>query len=43
MEVIMTLNNLGYYYMIITHRNVTQASYQDLKKDLIICLEKFHL
>jgi ribonuclease P protein component len=40
--IILNLNNVGYYYVIIAHRNIAQADYQDLKEDLIICLEKFH-
>ncbi len=37
---ILNASNTGYYYIIVTHRNITQASYKNLQKDLTICLNK---
>ncbi|MDR1139253.1 MAG: ribonuclease P protein component [Rickettsiales bacterium] len=38
--IILNINNAGYYYIILTHRNIMQASYKNLQKDLTICLKK---
>nr|WP_168456280.1 ribonuclease P protein component [Wolbachia endosymbiont of Ctenocephalides felis wCfeJ] len=37
---ILNISNTGYYYIIIAHRNIMQASYKNLQKDLTICLKK---
>ncbi len=37
---ILNISNIGYYYIILTHRNIMQASYKNLQKDLTICLKK---
>ncbi|MDF0607798.1 ribonuclease P protein component [Wolbachia endosymbiont of Onchocerca gibsoni] len=37
---ILHASNTGYYYIIVTHRNIIQASYKNLQKDLTICLKK---
>lgn len=33
-------NKNEYYYIILAHKNIMQASYQNLQKDLTICLER---
>ncbi|MDR2831744.1 MAG: ribonuclease P protein component [Rickettsiales bacterium] len=38
--VILNINNMGRYYIILSHKNIMQASYQNLQKDLTICLKK---
>ncbi|MGL9732542.1 MAG: ribonuclease P protein component [Wolbachia sp.] len=38
--IILNINNIGHYYIIVTHRNVMKASYKNLQKDLTICLKK---
>ncbi|BAO99911.1 RNase P protein component, partial [Wolbachia endosymbiont of Cimex lectularius] len=38
--IILNINNTGYYYIILTYRNIMQASYKNLQKDLTICLKK---
>jgi ribonuclease P protein component len=37
---ILKVSNIEYYYIILTHKNITQASYQNLQKDLTICLKR---
>ncbi|WP_353279861.1 ribonuclease P protein component [Wolbachia endosymbiont (group B) of Xanthorhoe designata] len=37
---ISNISNLGYYYIILTHKNIMQAGYKNLQKDLNICLKK---
>ncbi|MDM8335067.1 ribonuclease P protein component [Wolbachia pipientis] len=37
---ILGINNVGYYYIIVTHKNIMQASYKNLQQDLNICLKK---
>lgn len=37
---ILNISNIGHYYIILTHRNIIQASYKNLQKDLTICLKK---
>jgi len=37
---ILNISNIGHYYIILTHRNIMQASYKNLQKDLTICLKK---
>ncbi|QOD38826.1 ribonuclease P protein component [Candidatus Wolbachia massiliensis] len=37
---ILNTNAVGYYYIILTHKNIMQASYKNLQKDLTICLKK---
>ncbi|QKX02095.1 ribonuclease P protein component [Wolbachia endosymbiont of Dirofilaria (Dirofilaria) immitis] len=37
---ILNASNTGYYYIIITHRNIVQASYKNLQKDLTFCFKK---
>ncbi|MCV3769380.1 ribonuclease P protein component [Wolbachia endosymbiont of Dipetalonema caudispina] len=37
---ILTVSNIGYYYIIVAHRNIIQASYKSLQKDLNICFKK---
>ena len=39
-EIIPHNRNTDYYYIILTHKKIIEAKYQDLKKDLIICLKK---
>ena len=38
--VILKADNTGYYYIILNHKNIMQASYQDLQNDLTVCLKK---
>ncbi|MBV0899859.1 MAG: ribonuclease P protein component [Wolbachia endosymbiont of Fragariocoptes setiger] len=33
-------HNIDYYYVILTRKKIIEARYQDLKKDLTICLKK---
>ncbi|MGL9725547.1 MAG: ribonuclease P protein component [Wolbachia sp.] len=37
---ILNISNVGYYYIILTHKNIMQAGYKNLQKDLTICLKK---
>ncbi|WP_395463681.1 ribonuclease P protein component [Wolbachia endosymbiont of Cantharis cryptica] len=37
---ILKTNTVGYYYIILTHKNIMRASYKNLQKDLTICLKK---
>ncbi|QUI60938.1 ribonuclease P protein component [Wolbachia endosymbiont of Spodoptera picta] len=37
---ISNISNVGYYYIILTHKNIMQAGYKNLQKDLNICLKK---
>lgn len=37
---ILNPDNIGYYYIIIAHKNIVQASYKSLQKDLIVCFNK---
>ncbi|AAW71280.1 RNase P protein component [Wolbachia endosymbiont strain TRS of Brugia malayi] len=37
---ILDISNIGYYYIILTHKNIMQASYKNLRKDITICLKK---
>lgn len=37
---ILDISNVGYYYIILTRKNIMQADYKNLQKDLIICLKK---
>ncbi|MCA4774704.1 ribonuclease P protein component [Wolbachia endosymbiont of Mansonella ozzardi] len=32
--IILNINNVGYYYIMLTHRNIMQASYKSLQKNL---------
>lgn len=38
--IVSNISNIGYYYIILTHKSITQANYHNLKKDLTICLKK---
>ncbi|NEV48957.1 hypothetical protein EUZ93_00175 [Wolbachia pipientis] len=37
---ILNISNIEHYYIILTHRNIIQARYKNLQKDLTICLKK---
>ncbi|WP_237342922.1 ribonuclease P protein component [Wolbachia endosymbiont of Folsomia candida] len=37
---ILNPSNVGHYYIILTNKNIMQASYQNLQKDLTICLKR---
>ncbi|NUY39536.1 ribonuclease P protein component [Wolbachia endosymbiont of Litomosoides brasiliensis] len=37
---ILDISNVGYYYIILTHKNIMQASYKNLQKDITICFKK---
>ncbi|MDD9331589.1 MAG: ribonuclease P protein component [Wolbachia sp.] len=38
--IILNINNIGRYYIILTNKNIIQASCQNLHKDLTICLKR---
>ena len=38
--IMLNADNIGRYYIILTHRDIMQASYQNLQKDLTICLKR---
>lgn len=39
-KTILNISNIGYYYIILTHKSITQTNYHNLQKDLTICLKK---
>ncbi|WFW29586.1 MAG: ribonuclease P protein component [Wolbachia endosymbiont of Menacanthus eurysternus] len=36
----LNVKNIGYYYIVSTYKNVTQANYKSLQKDLAICFKQ---
>ncbi|UWI83175.1 ribonuclease P protein component [Wolbachia endosymbiont of Howardula sp.] len=42
-SVILNTDNLGSYYIILSHKNILHANYGQLKKDLTVCLQKAHI
>lgn len=37
---ILNINSVGYYYIILAGKDIMQANYQNLQKDLITCIKK---